>query len=336
MSGPTELRSARGNRVLITGAAGMIGSHLASLVIASGGSATAVDDFSGHRSAVWPAAIPSAAERHVLTVGHPDSAAVFDALVANADLVVHLASPIGVAHAHENPHEVARSILTAGAAVVDACRRHGAPLVYTSSSEAYGLQRRLELTEDLPPQFDNSPRWSYGRAKLRVERLVSEAALDGLPTWIARLFNVTGAHQRPETGLVVPSFCQAALERRPMVVHGDGRAVRAFASPHDVAAGLLRLAACSDLAGRPVNLGGTDLISIDELADKVAGVVGNHGWTRGDAMRGLGDGFSPVARRVPDLTLARRHLDWAPAVTLDEAIAACAGSMHSRVADVAA
>lgn len=309
-------------RALVTGGAGFIGSHLVDRLVATGVAVDAIDDLSGASAFDDGRRDRPGVTRHRFEVGAQGSDLVD--LTAAADLVFHLASPIGVGLTHRHPDRVRASILRAGRAVVEACAASGTPLVYTSSSEAYGAQRTPILAEDLRPHFTAASRWAYGRAKLAVESMATRAAASGLRVSIARLFNVVGAGQRPATGLVLPSFCQSSLEGRPIVVHGDGSALRSFVDVRDVVDGLIRLAHQPALSGRPVNIGGTRTLRVDELAHHVCSLVGSVPIVRVDPSKHFGRRFAEVPARVPDLRLARKHLHWDPEVDIAESILSCA------------
>ena len=314
------------DRVVVTGAAGFIGSHLTTTLLQLGVLVDAIDDMSGGDTAGLPLGRRGLTV-HRLRLGDPRASESIAELVHGASLVMHLASPIGVGLAHRSASATESSILSAGAFVVESCREAGTPLLFTSSSEAYGSQPVQRLHEDLRPNFCAAPRWSYGRAKLAVEQMIRASVAEGLRAWCVRLFNVVGARQRPDTGLVVPSFCDAALSGLPLKVHDGGRAVRAFAHVDDIVTGLIDVAGCDELVGQSVNLGGTTELSVAELAELVVDLVGPAPIVSTPSAEVFGEGFAPVVARLPDLSRARAAIGWDPRRSVEEAIFDCAASI---------
>lgn len=307
--------------VAVTGGAGLIGSHLVESLLADGHHVIAIDDLSGGSAHDLPLD-----HRHldlvVAEVGSTGAHAVVDTAIGDAALVFHLASPIGVGRAHRDPDRTATSILTSTTHVVEACRRHRRPLLYTSSSEVYGpVTGGHPLAEDDLAPFGPEPRWSYGRAKLAAERLVAGLADDAVDSWVVRLFNVVGPRQRPDTGLVVANMCAAAAAGEPIVIHDDGRAVRSFLHVVDAVAALRRVAGHAALRARPVNVGGDERLSIAELAQIVAASVDPHVLVGSvPSAAAFGPGFAAVDHRVPDLRRLRSAVDFRPRRSVTDAI----------------
>ncbi len=328
------LSSGSHSTVVVTGGAGFIGSTLVDRLLGRGCRVIVLDDLSNGELRNLPMAHP-ALSVHRVTVGAPGSAAVLDDAVAAATLVVHLASPIGVGRAHAERFAVVQSILQSGIAVIEACRSHRRPMLMTSSSEVYGPGQLQPLSEDEPLRLGISPRWGYAAAKLALEHMAAGLFQEhGIPTWLVRPFNVAGPRQRPETGLVVATFVDAAVRGLPLVIHGDGSQTRAFLHVEDVAEALIRIVQCPLLAGRPVNLGGEQALSINEVAALVMQVSGaavpiihqsNH--------EVFGDGFVAAVTRVPDLGLLVSSTGWRPTRTAAQAIGDCYDARQARLAE---
>lgn len=296
---------------MVTGGAGFIGSHLVEALLERAATVQVIDDLSVGDRANLPLGHP----RLALTVA--DVAAnsrVVDPAIAAAGLVFHLAGPIGVPLAHSERYAVTAAILAGGLAVVEACRRYRRPLVVASSSEVYGPGGVAPLREDDPIAFGLAPRWGYAAAKFALEHLaVGLTEADGPPVWVVRLFNVVGPRQRPETGLCVAAFLEAARTGRPLTVHGDGSQQRGLLHVLDAVDGLLAIAGSDALAGSPVNLGNPQAVTIRELAELVISVTGRQVPIRFVPPETLfGPDFAATANRVPDIRRLQLATGWRP------------------------
>ena len=315
--------------VLVTGGAGFVGSALVDMLLARNCSATVIDDLSNGLLRNLPASHPRLTIR-TFRVGDPAYSAAVHEEVRLADAVCHLASPIGVRLAHNERFAVTSGILESGCAIVEACRVHRRPLLYTSSSEVYGSGRDRPITESDPVTTDLRPRWGYAAAKAAVEHLVAGLFFDfGIPTWIVRPFNMAGPRQRAATGLVLPVFVNAALRGEPLVVHDDGEQRRAFLHVNDAAAGLLLVMGCRLLRGRPVNLGGSEAVQIRNLAKMVVEATGTSApITMKPSSEVFGDRFAVTYDRVPDTSLLTTVTGWRPLRSTKQAVVDCIEHMR--------
>jgi len=314
-----------GHRVLITGGAGFVGSHLADALLAQGCHVHVIDNLSAGRRENLPAS------RDNFTFEEGDVGETYPApgplgaAVGKADFVFHLASPIGVMLAHSHRFEVTSRILREGLAVVEACAAHRKPLLFTSSSEVYGMGKPAPIKESDVAALGLEPRWGYGAAKFALEHLVQSLTHKvGVPTWIVRFFNVAGGRQRPESGLCIPAFVHAALDGGEIIVHDKGEQQRAFVHVKDAAAGLLSVATCEDLVNQPVNLGSPDPITIRAVAERVVALVNpeaNIAFKSSESV--FGENFASADLRAPDITLLSTATNWKPRYTLDDIIVDC-------------
>jgi UDP-glucose 4-epimerase len=288
-----------------------------------------MDDLSGGTLDGLPVDHPSFRFVQCDVGSNRDGGSVREAVHA-ADFVFHLASPIGVAEAHERAFETTSHILNAGINLVDKCRRSETPLLFASSSEIYGPGGSDRLWEEDCTRLDIRPRWGYAAAKFAIEHLVAGLVRDcGVPGWIVRLFNIVGPGQRPETGLIVPAFCAAALCGEPLIVHGDGSARRSFLHVDDAVTGLLAIVGSSSLRGRPVNLGGTETHTVQEVADCVVSAAGRGETRHVPHEQVYGAGFAEAHERCPDLSLLFRHTGWRPRHNLAEAVQGCLETLRA-------
>lgn len=295
-----------GQRIVVTGAAGMIGSHLVDLLLARGDSVVAVDNY-----------LTGSASNLAHVVDHPN----FELIVADVseglavsgsiDAVVHLASPASPLHFRTIPLQILRvgSIGTLNA--LDLADRNSARYLYASSSEIYG-------DPEVHPQPESYPGFvsTLGeRACYDETKRFGEAAADtyrrdrGLDIRIVRIFNTYGPRNRPDDGRVMPNFITQALAHQPLTVYGDGSQTRSYCYVEDQAAGIAALLD-SDVTV-PVNIGNPNEYTVLQLAEMVISLTGS---TAGIERRPLPEN-DPV-RRKPDIMRARELLGWAPTVEL--------------------
>ncbi|MEW6744743.1 MAG: NAD-dependent epimerase/dehydratase family protein, partial [Planctomycetota bacterium] len=279
-------------RVLVTGGLGFIGSHLVELLLARGHVVTALDDL----SAGSPANLRSAdgCPRLRTVIGSVLDADLVARVASGCDQIFHLASIVGVRRVLECPEAVERVCIEGTIHVLDAARRAGARVLVASSSEVYGRPKRFPVSETDPILFDVGAggRWVYAHAKVQSEVLALKAHLrQGLSTVIARLFNTVGPRQSSRYGMVLPRFVQQACANEPLTVYGDGSQTRCFIDVRDVVLCLVKLAGDPAASGEVFNVGGTQEISIRELARTVAAMGGSR---------------PPIPRRQGSCRLGRR------------------------------
>lgn len=315
--------------VLVTGGAGFLGSALVDLLLSRNCSVTVIDDLSNGSLRNLAVNDPRLTVR-TFRIGDPAFSGTVHEAVGQADAVFHLASPIGVQLAHQERFAVTRSIIESGFAIIEACRHHRRPLLYTSSSEVYGSGRDRPITESDPVTTDLRPRWGYAAAKAAVEHLVAGLFFDlGIPTWIVRPFNMAGPRQSPATGLVLPVFVSAALQGKPLIVHDDGEQRRAFLHVADAAEGLLLVMQSRSLRGRPVNLGGSEPVQIGNLAKMVVDAARtNAPIVMKPSNAVYGDRFAVTYDRVPDTSLLTTVTGWRAVRSTRQTILDCIEHMR--------
>jgi nucleoside-diphosphate-sugar epimerase len=299
-------------RALVTGGAGMIGSHLVDALLARGDRVVVVDNLltGRRRNLDHLAANPALTiiEADVCAAGNPSLR------VGPVDQVYHLASPASPVDFARYPLETLLASAEGTRHALDAARRWGAVLLLASTSEVYGDPEEHPQAETYRGNVNPlGPRSCYDEGKRFAESLaMAYWRVHGVDVRIARLFNTYGPRSRPDDGRVVPTFCVQALTGEPLTIFGSGRQTRSLCYVSDTVRGLLALADAPGLAGEVVNLGCPEERTVLEIAEIVAEAAG--GSCRLDRQP------LPVddpTRRCPDITKARRLLGWEPEVDLE-------------------
>ena len=311
-------------RALITGGAGFIGSHLADRLLARGDQVVLLDDLSTGRLANIAHLEGDPDAEFVL--GSILNSDLVDHVVSRTDAIYHLAAAVGVNLIVEKPLESLMTNIRGTETVVEKAHKYGKRVLVASTSEIYGKNTSDRLSED-DDRILGSPlksRWSYSEAKAIDEILAYTYWREkGLETVIVRLFNTVGPRQTGSYGMVIPRFVTQALRGEPITVFGDGRQTRCFCSVHDVVVGILALSENSGAIGRVFNLGGTEEISMADLAAKIVGLAGSTStieYVPYDVA--YEEGFEDMERRVPDTTRAHELVGFAPTASLDDIISA--------------
>jgi UDP-glucose 4-epimerase len=318
-------------KTLVTGGAGFIGSHLVDHLLALDHEVVVLDDFSTGSMAN----LARATNAVTMVRGSILDEAAVEQAAEGCDTVFHLAAAVGVRTIVNRPLESLRSNLLGTENVLEAARRHTTRLLLVSSSEIYGKNTKDRLDED-DDRVLGSPlksRWSYAAAK-GLDELMAYCYWreHGLRTVIVRPFNVVGPRQTGHYGMVVPTLVGQALAGRPLTVHGDGTQRRCFCAVGDLVPALVALVTDTRAYGRAFNLGGSEEVSVRELADRVLRVTGSHS----DVVhvpyeRAYESGFEDMARRMPDTARARQLIGFRSRTSLDEMIAAVAADLRGRL-----
>lgn len=306
-------------RVLVTGGAGFIGSHVCDALLAQGHEAIAFDDLStGTRENV--AHLREDRRFSLVEADVRDERAV-GAAMESCDAAIHLAARIGLKIVVESPLETIEVNARGTEVVLGVAARRRLPAIVASTSEVYGLATKFPSAETDPICFGSPTvgRWSYACAKAYDEfyALALHRERD-LPVVVVRLFNTVGPRQTGRYGMVVPRFVRQALEGAPLTVYGDGTQTRCFCHVKDVAGGLLAVLERIDrTAGQVFNLGNPQETSIVALARLVIEMTGSSSGIRNVPFdEAYPPGFEEIMRRVPDIAKARRQLGFAPRADL--------------------
>jgi UDP-glucose 4-epimerase len=307
-------------RTLVTGGAGYIGSHLVDRLVHLGHEVTVIDDLStGNLTNLQ--AVHSDIRFVEATIL---DANVTDALVADADIVFHLAAAVGVGHIIEQP---LRSLVinTKGAEnVITACVKHDRKLLLASTSEIYGKTAKMPMSEDDDRVLGSTTvaRWGYSTAKAIDEHLALAHAEHGLRMSIVRYFNSYGPRLDPRGyGSVVANLMRQAIDNEPLTVHGDGSQTRCFTYVDDTVEGTLRAALDLRGEGKIFNVGNDHETSIIDLATTIIAMTGSSSTVQHVSYeQRFGKGFEDTKRRIPDVQRARAVLDFNAGVALQDGL----------------
>jgi UDP-glucose 4-epimerase len=314
-------------RILITGGAGFIGSHLTETLLARGHQVTVVDDESTG-SAANLSHVQQGSELTYIQgdIGDLD---LIRQVTRDVDQVYHLAAAVGVALIASQPIEtIERNIYPTQLLFAELRKRvqQGAALrvFLASTSEVYGKNPKATWTEedDLVFGATTKPRWSYGVSKAIDEFLALACWRQfRLPVVIGRFFNVVGPRQSGAYGMVLPRFVQAARDNQPLVVHDDGKQIRCFAHVHDVIGAVLQLMETDEALGKVFNIGSDQPVSIKELAQTVVRLSSSHSEIQFQSYTDAYDAdFEDIRRRVPDLSRIKQTIDYQPQYDLEAII----------------
>lgn len=310
-------------KIFITGGAGFIGSHLSERLVAEGHEISVLDDLSTGRQANL-AALDGSNRLH-FTEGSILDEDLVQTLADEADAIFHLAAAVGVKLIMDEP---SRSILTnvrGTENVLRAALPRKIPTFVASTSEVYGKAAKFPFAEDddLTIGATKNLRWSYACAKTLDEFLaLAYAREQDLPVVILRFFNTTGPRQTGRYGMVVPNFIQAALDGRPLLVHGTGEQSRCFGHVKDVVEAMVRLMTEPAARGQVFNVANDQEITIRGLAEQVIAATGSASDIRLVPYSSVyPEGFEDMARRLPDVSKLQRTIGFRPRRPLSEIIA---------------
>jgi len=296
--------------ILVTGGAGFIGSHLCERLLARGDEVICVDNyFTGSRQNVTPLLSEPRFEliRHDVTFP----------LFVEVDEIYNLACPASPIHYQFDPVQTTKTSVHGAINMLGLAKRTKAKILQASTSEVYGDPTEHPQTESYRGSVNpNGPRACYDEGKRCAETLFFDYHRQhGVRVKVARIFNTYGPRMHPNDGRVVSNFIVNSLQRKPIVLFGNGEQTRSFCYVDDLVAGLMRLMDSADEITGPLNLGNPHEVTVRELAERVTTLTA--------AELPFEHGPLPMddpARRCPDITRARTLLNWEPNVSLDEGL----------------
>lgn len=309
-------------KILITGGAGFVGSHLADKLIDQGHEITVIDDLSTGRYSNVEHLEGTPNFRLIIdTVLNQD---LMEELIRESDRVFHMASAVGVRLIMEQPVKTIETIFHGTDVVLKYCSRYRKRVLIPSTSEVYGKGASIPFREedDLLTGATDKHRWAYACAKTLDEFLaLAHWKETRLPVVVVRLFNTVGPRQTGQYGMVVPRFIHSAMKNEPITVFGDGTQQRCFGHVLDVVEGLSKLLESPQCFGQVINLGNDEEVSILGLAEKAIELTGSKSEIRFIPYEeAYGDGFEDMRRRVPGLNKAKKLIGYQPTRSLTDII----------------
>jgi UDP-glucose 4-epimerase len=307
-------------RVLITGGAGFIGSHLADALIARGDQVVALDNFSTGSTAN----IKHITKNLEIIDGDIRNTELINETTKDVDLVLHMAAALGVNTILESPLESISTNIAGSEVVLNAAANYKKRILIASTSEIYGKNPNQPLNE-LDDRVVGSPqkiRWSYSDAKAIEEAMAFSLNQDkGLKVTTARLFNTVGPRQSAQYGMVVPRFVKAALNNEPINVYGAGTQSRVFCHVQDAIEALLALVGTATTINEVYNVGGTGEITIKKLAETIIKQTNSKSIIEYTPYeKAYAPGFEDMQRRVPDISKIKEAIKWQPQRDLTQVI----------------
>lgn len=306
-------------RVLITGGAGFIGSHLADAYLERGDEVFIIDDLS--TGSIQNIAHLRKHPRFSYTIDNVRNSPVVAELVDQCDVIFHLAAAVGVKLIVESPVHTIETNVHGTEVVLALANKKKRKVLIASTSEVYGLSDQVPFREDgnLVMGATVKGRWSYACSKALDEFLALAYWREKkLPTIVVRLFNTVGPRQTGQYGMVIPTFVKQALSGRPITIYGDGKQTRCFGYVGNVVGALIKLMEHPEAVGQVFNIGSHEEVSILELAERIKELTGS----KSEIVfipydEAYEEGFEDMPRRVPDISKIAALVGFKPEMSLD-------------------
>jgi UDP-glucose 4-epimerase len=323
-------------RVLITGGAGFIGSHLAEAYLENGDEVYIIDDLStGSLDNIAHLKEKGVYQKrlfvHIDTIMNRN---VMMELVGTCDVVHHLAAAVGVEYILNNPMESITTNIQGTEIVLELCNKFKKRVLIASTSEVYGKHMHAPLieTDNIIYGPSSKFRWSYAASKLMDEFMsLAYFRTTGLQVTIARLFNTVGPRQTGTYGMVIPRLAGQALKGEPLTIYGDGNQTRTFTDVKDVVWAFMRMVETQGAFGEVFNVGGKEEVSILELAKLIIAATGSSSEIRFIPYdQAFGKDFEDMQRRVPGINKIKGLIGFDPKISLDAILTRVVNYMQRR------
>ncbi|HSW02159.1 MAG TPA: GDP-mannose 4,6-dehydratase [Sedimentisphaerales bacterium] len=309
-------------KALITGGAGFIGSHLAERLLDNGGEVIVIDNLSTGRLANLESFRHRPGFQFVK--GDIRDVSLVQLLVSQCDVVYHLAAAVGVQLIADAPVHTIETNIAGTEIVLEASNKFGRKILLASSSEVYGKSEKIPFGEDDDFVLGGTAfsRWAYACSKA-IDEFLGQAFHQqyGLAVISARFFNTIGPRQTGRYGMVVPRFVQWALKNEPIQIYGDGTQTRCFCYVEDLVDAVIALMGCEQAAGQVFNIGSSEEISMEGLADRVIEITGSGSRKQFVPYEvAYGRPIEDMMRRVPSTERIRKTVGWQPKTSLDQTL----------------
>jgi len=309
-------------KALVTGGAGSIGSHLTERLLANGDEVVIIDNLTTGRLENMATFRDNA--RLQFVKGDIQDATLIQLLTSQCDVVFHLAAAVGVQLIADDPVRTIETNIAGTETVLGAANKFGRRVLLASSSEVYGKSEKIPFDEDDDFVLGGTAfsRWAYACSKA-IDEFLGQAFHQqyGLGVVSARFFNTIGPRQTGRYGMVVPRFVQWALNDEPIQIYGTGEQTRCFCYVEDLVDAVIGLMNCDGAAGRVFNIGSSEEMSIEALADKIIELTGSRSeklFVPYDVA--YGRPIEDMMRRVPSLERIRKTIGWQPKTDMDETL----------------
>ena len=307
---------------LVTGGAGFIGSHLVERLLGGGNAVSVVDNLSTGR--IENIAAFESIDGFDFRKGDIRDVELMTRLAEKSDAIFHLAAAVGVQLIADDPVHTIETNIGGTEAVLEVANKFGIKTLIASSSEVYGKSEKAPFGEgdDLVFGSTSMPRWAYACSKA-IDEFLGLAFYQqyGLGVVIARFFNMIGPRQTGRYGMVAPRFVSAALRGEPVQVYGTGKQSRCFCYVGDLVDALVELMNCEEAAGKVFNVGSSEEITIEALADKIIAMTGSSSRKEFISYEdAYGRPIEDMMRRVPNIDLIRETIGWEPKTSLTETL----------------
>jgi len=320
-------------KALITGGAGFIGSHLAERLVASGDNVVILDNLSTGRLENIEAFRRD--ERLEFVKGDIREASLTQLLTSQCDVVFHLAAAVGVQLIADAPVRTIETNIGGTETVLEAAGKFGRRIFLASTSEVYGKSDSIPFCEDDDIVLGSTSvsRWAYACSKA-IDEFLGQAYYQqyGLGVVIGRFFNTIGPRQTGRYGMVVPRFVDWALRGEPIQIYGTGRQSRCFCNVYDVIEAVIGLMRCEQAVGGIFNIGSSEEVSIEHLADRVIALTGSRSKKEYVGyVEAYGRPIEDMMRRVPSTERVRETIGWQPRIDLDETLRGLIADQRERI-----